>query len=123
MVASEFVFDVDEIQRFEGGEFVAGDDRGHGIADEPDVIDAERVLVLADGKDAVFDGDVFAGEDEMHARVGEGPGGVDGFRCGRAARVERSSGSESMRGSRDRRQPRLAGDLGAGVNTAFGIYR
>ncbi len=42
-----------------------------------DVIDAESLLVLADRKNSVFDGQVFAGEDEVDAGMGSGARSVD----------------------------------------------
>jgi hypothetical protein len=64
------VVDGDQIQRLEGGQFVA---RNHGrdrVADESHAVDGERVLVLADRQDAVRNRKVGAGENEMDARVG-----------------------------------------------------
>ena len=63
------VVDGDQIQRLEGGQFVA---RNHGrdrVADESHAVDGERVLVLADRQDAVRNRKVGAGEHEMDARV------------------------------------------------------
>jgi hypothetical protein len=63
------VVDGDQIQRLEGGQFVA---RYHGrdrVANESDAVDGERVLVLADGQDAVRNRKVGAGQHEVDARV------------------------------------------------------
>src|SRR5207248_2544559 len=58
---------------------VNGGDRGDGVADEANLVGAERVLVLADGEDAVRDGQVFAGDDGMDAGEGRRLRGVNGF--------------------------------------------
>ncbi len=49
------VLDVDELDRALGGGLVVGDHRRYGIADEPDEVAAECVLVVADRQDAVGD--------------------------------------------------------------------
>jgi hypothetical protein len=41
------------------------------------VIDAKSLLILANRKNPVLAGDVFAGEDQMHARMSEGARHVD----------------------------------------------
>ena len=58
-----FIFDFDQIHRVEGDVFIDRRDRGDRIADEADLVDAERVFVLADGKNAVRNWQVFAGDD------------------------------------------------------------
>ena len=71
------VVDVDEVERLEGRQLVLRDDGGHGIADEADLVEAQRLLVLAHGEDPVFDRKVLPGQDEANARAGECARGVD----------------------------------------------
>src|SRR6202790_325270 len=117
----EVVFDVDEIEGFEGGEFFASDYGGYGIADVTNVIDAEGLLVLTDGEDAVFDGDIFAGEDQIDAGMGLGAGDVDFFDTG----VGMRGAEEFAMGHAGKKDivgvAGLAGDFGAGVDAAAGL--
>ena len=61
--------DVDQLERLVGDPLVGGGDRGDGIADVADLLTRQRLLVLADGKDAELDRQVIPGEDGQHARV------------------------------------------------------
>ena len=69
--AERLVFHVDIVERFERRQLVARDDGGDRIADEADAIHRERVLVLADGKNAVRDREVPPGQNQQHARTRE----------------------------------------------------
>src|SRR6266498_2991040 len=42
-------------------------DRRNGIADEPDLVEAERMLVLGDGQNAEWDRQILADEDGLHS--------------------------------------------------------
>ena len=66
--AQRLVLDVDEVERLERRQLVAGDHGGDRIADEAHAVDRQRVLVLADRQDAVRDREVLAGQHEVHAR-------------------------------------------------------
>ena len=61
------VHDLDEVHRVEGRVLVNGRDRRDGVADEAHALDAQRVLVLTDGEDAVGDGQVLARDDGVDA--------------------------------------------------------
>ena len=56
---------------------VVGHDGGARVADEADLLAAQRLLVLADGKDPELDRQVAAGEHEVHARMSFGARHVD----------------------------------------------
>src|SRR6267143_514424 len=71
------VLDVDEVQSFERGEFLAGDDGSNRTTDVPHMIEAEGLLVLADGKNPVLDGQIFAGENQIDTGVSGSAGSVD----------------------------------------------
>ena len=68
----------DERGRLLGDQFLRSHHRRHRIADEAHLVEAQRVLVLRDGKDPEGDGEVLASEDGTHAVDGERPGNVDG---------------------------------------------
>ena len=75
--AERLVFHVDIVEGLERRQLVARDHGGDRIADEPDAIHRERVLVLADGEDAVRDGEVPPGQNQQHARTRERTRRVD----------------------------------------------
>ena len=56
-------------QGFLGRLLVHGRDGGHGVADEAHLVHRERVLVLADGKDAERDRQLGADQRGGHSRV------------------------------------------------------
>ena len=72
-----FVFDFDQVHRIEGDVFINRRDRGDRIADEANLVDAERVFVLADGQNAVGNRQVFAGDNCEHAGQRQRFGNVD----------------------------------------------
>ena len=114
----DFVVDIDEVEGFEGGQLFAGDDGGDGIADVADVIDAEGLLVLADGKNSVFDGQIFSGEDQIDAGMGEGAGSVDLSNAGVRVRGAQEFAVGHAREKNVVGKAGLAGDFGAGVHAA-----
>jgi hypothetical protein len=61
------VFNFDEVHSVESRVFVQGCDRRHGVAYEANAVYAERVLVLADGQNAVRDRQIFACDNGMNA--------------------------------------------------------
>src|SRR6267378_605088 len=67
----KLVVDVDEIQSFKCGELLAGDDGSDGITDVAHVIEAEGLLVLADGKNPVRDGQVFSDQNQINTRMSD----------------------------------------------------
>jgi hypothetical protein len=69
--AQRLVLDVDEVERFEGRQFVARDHGRHRIADEADAIDRQGMLVLAHRQDAVGNREIIAGQDEVDAGTRE----------------------------------------------------
>ena len=70
MVFNGFVLHLDEVQGFAGRLLVLRHHRRHRIADVTDVLGRERIFVLADRQDAEGHREVFAGQDQMHARIG-----------------------------------------------------
>src|SRR5947209_11297781 len=71
------VLDLDEVHRVEGRVLVQGGDRGDGVADEANLVGAERVLVLADGEDAVRYRQILSGDDGENAGQGRRFRGVN----------------------------------------------
>jgi len=114
----DFVVDVDEVESLEGGELLAGDDGGDRIADVADVIDAEGLFVLTDGKDSVFDGEIFAGENQIDAGMGEGAGGADlsNARVGMRGAQEFAVGHAGEKNVVGKTS--LASDFGASIDAA-----
>ena len=86
--AQRLVLDVDQPDRLGGRGLVAGDDGGHRVADEADLVRTEGVLVVADGQDAVGDREAVAGEDQVHAGM-----------CRRACRVDPGDARVRHRGA------------------------
>ena len=75
----DFVFHIDQFQRFFGDGFRDGDYAGDVIADVANLVERQRVLIVADGKNAVGIGRVFAdcyGDDAVEMF---GAGRVDAF--------------------------------------------
>src|SRR5712672_2109598 len=75
--SEEFVFDFDQVQSLKGDQFFAGDYRGNRIANMAYMINTQGLLILTDRKDSVFDGEIFASENEIDARVRRSKGDVD----------------------------------------------
>src|SRR5258705_13980603 len=75
--SEEFVFDFDQVQSLKGDQFFAGYYRGDWIANVADVIKAQGLLILTDRKDSVFDGEIFASENEIDARMRRSKGYID----------------------------------------------
>src|SRR2546430_745619 len=59
----DFIVDVDQVERFEGRQLLARDDRSDGISNVPHVVDAKSLFVLADGKNSVLDRNIFPRQD------------------------------------------------------------
>jgi hypothetical protein len=114
----DFVVDIDEVEGFEGGELFAGDDGGNRIADVADVINAESLLVLADGKDSVCDGEVFSGENQIDAGMGESAGSIDLSNPRVGVRGAQEFAVGHAREKNVVSEAGLAGDFGAGVDAA-----
>ncbi len=110
------VFDIDQVQRLEGRQFFARNYCRNGIADVPHMIDAECLLVLTDGENAVLDGQVFSREDQIHSGMRDSTRCVDFLdACVRMWRAQQLAvghpRQEDVVGVAS-----LAGDFGAGVN-------
>ena len=73
----DFIVDVDQVERFEGRQLLARDDRSDGISNVPHTIDAKSLFVLADGKNSVLDGNVLARKNQIHSWVSGGARGFD----------------------------------------------
>src|SRR5229473_5803119 len=71
------IVDVDQVQRLEGSQLFARDDGGDGISDVPHAVDTKSLLILADGKNSVLDGDLFPSEYEIHSGMSGGARSVD----------------------------------------------
>src|SRR5258705_488109 len=86
-----------------------------------DVVNTQGLLILTDRKDSVFDGEIFASEYEIDARVRRSKGDVDaanarvGMRRAQEFAVEHA-GKGNVVG-----EARLPGDFGAGVYSAAGV--
>src|SRR5438445_10742697 len=50
----EFVFNVDKVECFKRDQLLASDYRGDWIANMPDMVEAEGLLILADGQNPIF---------------------------------------------------------------------
>src|SRR6267142_1164286 len=113
-----FVLDVDEVQSFERGELLAGDDGSDGITDVAHMIEAEGLLVLADGKNPVLDGQVFPGKNQIDSGVSESAGGVDLSNAGVRMRGKQKFGVGHARKEDVVGEARLTGHFRAGVHPA-----
>ena len=110
--------DVDEAERLVRGLLVPRDHRGQRIADVPHALRRKRVFVGRHRHDAERDREIAAGENEMHAGVLRGAGGVD--RKDARVRVRRA---QELRVQHARQhdvvgEARLPGHLGAAVDAA-----
>jgi hypothetical protein len=112
------VLDLDQVDGFSSRHLVACDDRSDWIADEPNALDSQGMLILADGENAVRDGEVGAGQNQSNTR-----------KSGRSGRVDspdsrvRQRGSQELRMQHPRQRQvvgkcRLPGDLGACVDSS-----
>ncbi len=117
----DFVVDVDEIERFEGGEFFAGDDRSYGVADVAHVIDAKGLLILTHRENAVCDGNVLACEDEVNARMRKSAREIDFADARMWMRRTKQFAVEHSRKDDVVGVAGLPGDFGAGVDPAAGF--
>ena len=72
-----FVLDVDEFQSLLGGRFGDRDHASHVVADVADFVERQRMLIVADRKNAVGIGRVFADNHGDHAVEFLGAAGVD----------------------------------------------
>ena len=68
---------LDQVQCLVGDPFVGGGDRRDRVADVPDSLASQRLLVLAHRQDPELDREVLTNEDSVHARQRPSPGGVD----------------------------------------------
>jgi hypothetical protein len=118
--AERLVFHVDIVEGFERRQFVARDDGSDRITDETDAIHRERVLVLADGENAVRDGEVPPGQNQQHARTRKRTRCVDS----RDARVGHGRSQQFAVHHPGQhhivREARLTGDFGPRVDTSPG---
>ena len=110
------VLDVDQIERFERRQFVACDDRRHRVADEPDALDRQGILVLTDRKNAVRDRKIASGQDQVDAGMRQGASHVDADDA-----CVRDGGTEQLAVDHPRQrqvvgEAGLAGDFGACVD-------
>jgi hypothetical protein len=82
------------------------------------VIEAEGLLVLADGKNPVLDGQVFPGEDQIDSGASESAGSVDLSNAGVRMRGAQKFAMGHARQEDIVGEARLAGNFGAGVHPA-----
>ncbi len=73
----DFIVDVDQLKGLIGGRFVYRGDTSHVVTHVANLLEGERVLVVADGKDSVGIGSVFAGYHADHSVEFFGAAGVD----------------------------------------------
>src|SRR6266404_5163437 len=114
----DFVLHLNQIESFKRDQLFAGDYRGHWIADMADAVEAKRLFVLADRKNAIFDGEIFASEYEVDAGVRGGARNVDAanarVRVRRAKEFAmRHAGKGNVVG-----EAGLPGDFGASIHAA-----
>ncbi len=112
------VLDVDEIERPERGLLVAGDHRGDRVAHVAHALGGERVLVLRHRQNPEGDGEILAGEHEVHARARLRARHVDRF--DRRMRMRRAQ-QLAMQHARQHHvvgEARQARHLGAAVHAA-----
>jgi len=107
---------VDQVERFGRRLLVPGDDRGERIADVAHMLGRERIFVLADRQDAEGDGEILAGEHQVHAGMRLGARHVDGL--DQRVRVRRAQKLDVQHARQHDvvGKARLAGDLGAAVD-------
>ena len=118
--AQRLVLDVDQVERLECRQLVAGDDGRDRIADEAHAIDRERMLVLADRQDAVGDGEVLAGQRQVDARMRQRARHVDAEDARVRHRRAQQLAVHHPRQHHVVGEPGLAGDLRAPVDAAAG---
>src|SRR5712672_1606366 len=82
------------------------------------MIEAERLLVLAYGQDSVFDGEIFASENEIDARVRRSKGDIDAANARVRVRGAQEFAVEHAGKGNVVGEASLPGDFGAGVDAA-----
>ena len=111
------VLHLDQLGRPLGRLLVGGGDGGDGIADHPDLLHAERLLVLGDREDAeLHPRQVMAGDDRVDARQRLGPAGVDALDEGVGMRAPQQLGVGHAGQDQVVGVLGLAGHLGPGVD-------
>src|SRR5882672_10161827 len=113
-----FIFHLDEVHRVEGDVLVNCCDCRYRIADETNFVDAERMFVLADGKNSVRDWQILAGDNCEHAGQHYRLRDVDVFDHGVWQMSAENFAVEHARQHDVVRKLRLAGALRARVNLA-----
>ena len=115
-LVERLVAHVDQIEGLLRDRGVARGHRCHWLADVPNSLDGQGVLVLADGEDAVRDREVSAGDDRLHAGQGLSPAGVDAGDGGMGVGAEQVAADQHARWSHVIREHSLARDLVGGVD-------
>jgi len=113
--------DFDEAERLERGLLVSGDDCGDRIAHVADTLWSERIFVLGYRQDAEGDGEILAGEHEVHAWVRLRARNVDRF--DRRMRMRRAQQLAMQHAGQDHvvGEAREARHLGAAVPATAGL--
>src|SRR6266852_1854753 len=73
----DFIIDIDQVESLKRRQLLARDDGSDWISDVPHAVDTKGLLVLADGKNPVLDGNVFPRQHQVHSRVSDGARRVD----------------------------------------------
>ena len=116
-----FVIDLNQIHRVEGDVFINGGDRRYRIANEAHLVDAKSVFILTDGKNAVGNWQVLAGEHCQHTGQRQSFREIDAFDQGVWQVATENSAIEHARQKDVVGKLRLAGALGAGIDLAKGL--
>ncbi len=111
----EFVVDLDQVEGLEGDQFFASDYRGNRVADMTDMVEAKGLLILADRQNAVFDGEIFADEDEVDTGVSGGARDVDAANAGVRVRGAQEFAVRHTRKGNVISEARLTGNFRARV--------
>jgi len=85
------------------------------------MVQTEGLLILADGENAVFDGEIFPGEDEIDAGVSGGLRTVDAANARVRVRGAQEFAVDHAGKGNVVSEAGLAGDFGAGVYAAAGV--
>ena len=114
--AERFVLDVDQLDGLVGRDLVPRNDGRHGIADEPDLVAAERVFVMTDRQDAVRNRKRLTSQHQVDAFDLRGICRVHADDAGMRLRGAQQPAVQHAREDDVVGEARLPGHLGASVN-------
>jgi hypothetical protein len=108
-------FDVDQVEGLIGDPLIGGGHGGDRIANVAHLLPRQRLLILADGKDAELHRQVIAGEHGQDPGQRARPGGIDIQDAGMRMRAAQDPPIEHPGQSEVIGEFRLPGDLGIGI--------